>query len=89
MKLYILFSLFLKEFRIDDIEKKICKIDDENKADADTEEKDKRIQELEKILSYHKDVSKTKLNFNIHFLHSFSISFHNSFQNCNSGLIVE
>lgn len=47
----------LQEFRIDDIEKKLYKMEQDTKADADTEEKDKKIQELDRILSYHKDVS--------------------------------
>lgn len=46
----------LQEFRIEDIEKKLYKIDESAKADENTEEKDNKIVELEKMLSYHKDV---------------------------------
>ncbi|KAJ8979531.1 hypothetical protein NQ317_017679 [Molorchus minor] len=50
------------EFRIDDYEQKLVKIEKEKKQDADSEEKTKYIQELEQTLADHKDVLHTVHN---------------------------
>ncbi|KAJ8951833.1 hypothetical protein NQ318_019808 [Aromia moschata] len=50
------------EFRIDDYEQKLVKLEAERRQDANSEEKERRIRELEQSLADHKDVHHTLQN---------------------------
>lgn len=50
--------ILFQEYRIDEIEKKLYKLEGEGKQDDErSDEKEKEIQELERVLAEHKDVS--------------------------------